>query len=395
MQCLHAKTTSSWDADPFVVRITRTPTHPQPYREREALFVDQDSPTTPGFKAYLSVENGSDLLSTLRSCAQPLVKVPSSLSYLGDGDIVFVDPRRGDIRVLYRKRSRFNSLFVTQQCNSKCLMCSQPPHGLNDDYLVKQVLEAIPLMDVNTPELIITGGEPTLLQDKLLEIVQFCASYLPHTPVLLLSNGRFFSYLTYCEAISHVKHPDFTIGIPLYSNISEEHDFIVQAKGAFDQTIKGIMNLARCRVRIELRIVIHKLNYQRLPEWSEFVARNLPFVSHVALMGMEPTGYAKANLDELWIDPIEYSELLYEAVRQLIRNHICTSIYNHQLCTLDTRLWRWARQSISDWKDTFLMECQTCSVRAHCCGFFASCINLHSSGVKPIPSSAAEASGFL
>jgi His-Xaa-Ser system radical SAM maturase HxsC len=147
------------------------------------------------------------------------------------------------------------------------------------------------------------------------------------------------------------------------------------------------MNLGRCGQRIELRVVIHRLNYERLPDLAEFITRNFPFVAHVALMGMEPTGYAKANLDQLWVDPSVYGSLLHEAVRQLDRHHLCVSIYNHQLCTLQPELWRYARQSISDWKDVFLDECGKCSVRGQCCGFFASAVDHHSSAVRAITNS--------
>jgi His-Xaa-Ser system radical SAM maturase HxsC len=386
MQALHAKTPSTWDSDPFVVRITKIAARPEPYRAWEALILSDGNTGLPGFKAYFHDEDTSKSAAVLGGGLKPIVQVPSSLSYLTEGDIVRVAPRSGDMRVLYRKNSRFNSLLVTHRCNSKCVMCSQPPRDAEDAYLIKDILEALPLMGVDTPELVITGGEPTLLQDDLLRIIRCCASYLPHTSVLLLSNGRFFTYLTYCEAMSKIRHPGLTIGIPLYSCLSNEHDFIVQVQGAFDQTIRGIMNLGRCHQRIELRVVIHRLNYERLPELAEFITRNFPFVAHVALMGMEPTGYAKANLDQLWVDPNDYSSPLHEAVRQLSWHHICTSVYNHQLCTLHPDLWRYARQSISDWKKVFLEECGACSVREQCCGFFASAADHHGSAIKAIRS---------
>jgi hypothetical protein len=36
------------------------------------------------------------------------------------------------------------------------------------------------------------------------------------------------------------------------------------------------------------------------------LARNLTFVDHVALMALENTGFAIANSDKLWIDPLDY-----------------------------------------------------------------------------------------
>ena len=47
----------------------------------------------------------------------------------------------------------------------------------------------------------------------------------------------------------------------------------------------------------------------------EWFARNLPFVDHVALMGLENTGFALANQERLWIDPLDYADDLASGVQ--------------------------------------------------------------------------------
>lgn len=167
---------------------------------------------------------------------------------------------------MYRRGSAFNSMLLTEQCNSYCIMCSQPPKFHDDTYLVRAYLDAIPLMSPDTSELGITGGEPTLLGEGLLEIVRKCKEHLPNTVLHMLSNGRLFNYLRLCREISAIAHPDLMVGIPLYSDIAHRHDFIVQAEGAFDQTIRGIMNLARCGISVEIRVVLHRDTVDRLPQ---------------------------------------------------------------------------------------------------------------------------------
>lgn len=95
---------------------------------------------------------------------------------------------------------------------------------------------------------------------------------------------------------------------------------------------------------------------------AEFITRNLLFVSHVALMGLEMTGFTRANLDDLWIDPADYKAELSKAVGILDRAKIRTSIYNSQLCLLDRSIWQFAAQSISDWKQEYMPECGGCRV---------------------------------
>ena len=298
--------------------------------------------------------------------------IPESLHHLSDGDIIRISPRSGELWVMYRRKSVFNSMLLTERCNSYCIMCSQPPKPGDDSYLVRAYLEAIPLMSVDTCELGITGGEPTLLGEGLLEIIRTCKQSLPNTALHMLSNGRMFNYLTLCQEMAAIEHPDLMVGIPLYSDIPHRHDFVVQAEGAFDQTIRGIMNLARCGIAVEIRMVLHRETVDRLPQFARFIARNLPFVDHVALMGLEMMGFVRMNLDGLWIDPVDYQAQLRDAVAHLQQHGLNVSIYNHQLCVLDRELWPVARKSISDWKNEYLDECQGCLVRDQFGGFFAS-----------------------
>jgi His-Xaa-Ser system radical SAM maturase HxsC len=172
--------------------------------------------------------------------------------------------------------------------------------------------------------------------------------------------------------LSQTDHFDLMLGIPLYSDVSHIHDFVVQADGAYDETIRGILNLKKYGQKVEIRVVLHKQTVDRLPQLAEFIGRNLQFVDHVALMGLEITGFTRANLEELWIDPLEYMEKLSEAVHILSRYKIHTSIYNLQRCLMPRHLWGIAVKSISDWKNKYYAECDGCVEKNNCGGFFAS-----------------------
>jgi len=242
----------------------------------------------------------------------------------------------------------------------------------------------LPWMAKETVELGITGGEPTLLHAKLLEILRTAKQCLPNTALHMLSNGRLFSYLKYAQRVSGIQHPDLVVGIPLYADTAANHDFVVQAKGAFEQTIFGILNLARVGVSVELRMVIHRETFARLPQFAVFVARNLPFVHQVVFMGLELMGYARSNLDALWIDPIDYQRELKEAVTILDDQGIKVSIYNHQLCLLPHALHRFAKKSISDWKNIYLPQCDACGLKPECGGFFSSASLRYSKHIHPV-----------
>jgi hypothetical protein len=122
--------------------------------------------------------------------------------------------------------------------------------------------------------------------------------------------------------------------------------------------------------RVEVRVVLHAITAPRIVETCKWFARNLPFVDHVALMGLENTGFAIANADELWIDPIDYKESLAEAVNTLASAGTRVSVYNIPLCLLPRSIWPYAVQSISDWKNDYVDECRSCVERERCSGFF-------------------------
>ncbi|MFL5356138.1 His-Xaa-Ser system radical SAM maturase HxsC [Archangium sp.] len=363
---------------PFIGRICGRPDHPEAARAREILLVRGKFDNLPrGFRAYLLEEE------TTNAAPQDVYVLGPEQRYLAEGDVIRLDPARKTLTALYRRSSPSNTLLVTERCDNYCLMCSQPPRKKDDSWLLNELEEVIPLIDPETREIGITGGEPSLLGDRLVQLVEMLKQYLPRTAVHILSNGRNFSKHELAHALARVKHPDLMIGIPLYSELAEEHDYVVQAQGAFDETIRGILNLKRARVRVELRFVIHAETYSRLPEFASFVTRNLLFVDHVALMGLELMGFAKTNLRSLWIDPVDYVNELTTAVRVLHRAGLKTSVYNHPLCVLPRELHPFARKSISDWKNVYFNECRDCTQRDACGGFFASAALKRSRGISP------------
>jgi hypothetical protein len=112
----------------------------------------------------------------------------------------------------------------------------------------------------------------------------------------------------------------------------------------------------------------------------------LPFVDHVALMGLENTGFAIANDTLLWIDPIDYRRELAEAVDVLTGSKVRVLVYNLPRCVLAPSVWPYAVQSISDWKNGFVAGCDRCDEKPRCSGFFTTGRPHYSRGIQPIMS---------
>jgi His-Xaa-Ser system radical SAM maturase HxsC len=263
-------------------------------------------------------------------------------------------------------------------------MCSQPPKKIDDRWILDELKIALPLVAKDTKSLCFTGGEPLLDWREFIDVLEHCRDHLPDTAIHVLSNGRAFARDEVVDAWESLGHPNLTVGIPIYSAIDHVHDYVVQARGAFDETVLGILKLKNSGQRIEVRVVLHAITAPRIVETCRWLARNLPFVNHVALMGLENTGFAIANENELWIDPLDYQRDLAEGVNVLAAANVNVSVYNLQRCVLDRSIWRYAVQSISDWKNGYIEECDRCIEKARCSGFFTSGRPRRSRGISPI-----------
>jgi His-Xaa-Ser system radical SAM maturase HxsC len=318
------------------------------------------------------------------AASSPALKLGPGLSHIGDGDILYISPDGSRVSVLWKSTAVHNSLLLTEQCDNYCLMCSQPPKTRDDTWLFERARRVVSLLPPTARSLGLTGGEPTLHPDDLIGLLEHCRDAAPWLQLHLLSNGRRFADIGFCQRYAGVGLQDIMVGIPVYAPEPGLHDFIVQAAGAFEETVHGILNLATLDQSVELRVVVQRHTVPVLSELAVFIARNLPFVDQVALMGLEMTGLARPNSAEVWIDPAEYQTELMDATLTLAAAGIATKIYNHQLCVLDERLWPFAVRSISDWKNDYLDICNRCSVRDACGGVFATSGDRLSAALRPI-----------
>jgi His-Xaa-Ser system radical SAM maturase HxsC len=362
-------------SNPLICKVALTPVSEG---ATTALVCRSDWPAKPDSFGVLIVGHGMEIPERV---AVPVFQTNGAAASFEDGDVVLIEPSQ--LTVLYRKTWISNSVMPTERCNSQCLMCPQPPRRDSED-LVAFSLQTISLMDLGTRAIGITGGEPTLAWPGLIEILNACKTYLPEASIQLLTNGRILNDFEKAKELAGAGGERLFVGVPLYGDISEVHDTMVGVKGAFWETLEGIYNLERAGVFVELRTVVTKYNYLRLPQWAEYVYRTMPFVGHIALMGLEPVGLAATNLDKLWIDPVDYAQQLEKAVKILRRRDMAFSIFNHQLCTLSESIWSNCVRSISEWKTVYMPECHNCLKKLECGGFFSSAEIKRSRHIKPL-----------
>lgn len=307
----------------------------------------------------------------------------NNLSELNENDICLLNTF-GEIILVWEINSVHNALLVTEQCNCSCIMCPQPNRKHSSEQH-EQNMKLLQLLDHKKTKFIgLTGGEPTLIADSLFEIIKTCRKKLPNASLALLTNGRRLKDFEFTKKLALLKHPDLMICLALYADTDKNHDHIVGVNGAFYESLSGLYNLALLRQKVEIRTVVHRLNFDRLPQLADFISRNFPFVLHIAFMGMEITGMSLKNIKELWIDPVNYGSQLRQAVLDLHRKGFNVSVYNLPLCLIHKDLWKFARKSISNWKNVYMPVCQGCSLIERCCGFFSTSGEWQSPNIRPI-----------
>jgi His-Xaa-Ser system radical SAM maturase HxsC len=352
---------------------------PRVRRSGQAFLIEDNRDVPEGFDLYIG-KHGTRPPTPETN----YVELPQAFDYLAARDVVGLSGGGERIRVLWRDDARLNSILLTERCDHYCLMCSQPPKAALDDWLMDDAFDLIRLLPTDTRGLAFTGGEPTLYGDRLIELLRLCRNLIPEAGVHVLSNGRRFADHNFATSWAAIDNPNLMVGIPIYGSEPSLHDYVVQSEGAFDATIRGILNLAQLEQPIEIRVVIHKQTAPHLVEIAEFIARNLPFVNQVALMGLEVIGFARANMNDVWIDPIDYRKSLTHAVQHLDRHGVKTMVYNHQLCLIDREIWPYTVKSISDWKNEYHPACLSCGVIHRCGGFFYSAKYRVSDNIAPI-----------
>jgi len=332
------------------------------------LRLISSSPTSPSvLKVEYSIE---DTLPSFILDSPPNITITSSFWRLQEGDLVFIDFEKGLFEIAWRSESSSNSVLITEQCNHRCLMCSQPPKATDDfNWRIKLKLLAEVLPE-NSDVLCLTGGEPSLYLDELAAPVSRLIDK-DIRGVSILSNGallRRSNVRTFAEEVDPNK---ILWCIPLYSHLPSIHDQIVASKGAWFKTLEGIQNLHEEGFAIQVRFIPLRQNQANIVDYLEFINSSLSFVQQLVIMGLEVTGYAIGNLSDIRPDYSHVTQELENAGALLRRLPMQVNLFNLPLCLLPSSLHGLAVNSISDWKNYYPEECSDCELKERCAGFFS------------------------
>lgn len=217
---------------------------------------------------------------------------------------------------------------ITNKCNYKCSHCySNSTDKMYEDELslseVKSVVDS--LKEINTPVILLSGGEP-LFRSDIYEVISYIKE--KKINVSLSSNGSLIDKST------AFKLKDLGIGyvgISIDGNRDTNDDFR-GVSGAFDNSIRAIENCKRAGVKVGLRFTLHKGNYREVPETLKMMEEL--DINRICFYHLVPSGRG-TNLSDTMLDKSEARktlDILYDyskkAVDQGLNKEILT-VTNH------------------------------------------------------------------
>lgn len=296
-----------------------------------------------------------------------LVQFPNISKYHILNDVLLVVPQKQLAHRLIRAGSAHNTFLVTEQCDQLCIMCSQPPKKHHSDLFTAFTQAA--LLAPKNAVLGISGGEPTLYKQQLFELVEKTHRDRPDIRFHILTNAQHFSE----DDIIPLREDwsrNILWGIPVYSDEAETHDYIVGKEGAFERLKTSLSYLLQTPAQLEIRTVLMRSNVNSLPSLASFISTHIHQAHVWAIMQLEGIGFARKNWSSIFFDHSDNFEGISQAMTIAMTKGIPVQLYNFPLCTIPTEFRDYAIPSISDWKNKFLEECDNCSIKNCCGGFF-------------------------
>lgn len=301
-----------------------------------------------------------------------------------------------------------NSMYLAlgYRCNHHCYFC---PCGNNTvKTLAASTDELIKAIDIgiderNITHITLSGGEPTL-HPAFHEILTHCVDR--GLKVGVLSNGDTFSNPENVKMFfAGLKNAPVSITTAIHSIHPENHDQVTGAKGSFERTVTGLLNVMYFGMNVTVKQVISKWNYQELPQFVDFCYSKFgPRVS-MTLCGMDFCGMKPEQVDKVAIDYKSIGPYIEKALdfvvslRERFHAFPYFSVADIPLCCVDPYYWSFflkvSRGELSQYSapigeygsvssscavintcNIFFSKCRACSVSDYCPGVWRTAFEL-------------------
>jgi molybdenum cofactor biosynthesis enzyme MoaA len=220
-------------------------------------------------------------------------------------------------------------LRLMSRCNQKCRFCMVEDEIQDADDIDFQLAAERILAQPDGTRIEFFGGEPTIYPHflSLLRLARSRGLYCT-----IASNGRAFNSQAFTRSVTELGPDSIYIRTSLYGDTPELHDFYTRSSGSYRQTIRGIRNLAREGVRLQVNVVILARNVDRLSPMTEFVsALGVPRIKFGSLVGP-----AAASSHAVSVSRVRAA--LMEAIDLAERRRLVVTVEKTPVCVTGARL---------------------------------------------------------
>jgi len=185
-------------------------------------------------------------------------------------------------------------LKVGFACNNRCVFCAQGDKRSQCDSLsIDELIGRLKKVRRGSQGLVLTGGEPTLY--KRLPSLIVAARELGYAPIQIQTNGRLLAYPEVLKRLREVGADEFSPS--LHGSTAEIHDALTRAPGSFEQSVRGIANVAQLGIPLVTNSVVTRQNTHDLPALVELLCSL--GVRQGQLAFVHPVGTAEELFDEV------------------------------------------------------------------------------------------------
>lgn len=249
-------------------------------------------------------------------------------------------------------------------CNNCCVMCTNimpPPKNYNGPPK-HQIITQLKKLDKNIDSILLTGGEPTIRKD-FFYILKYINRKFPKAEIKVITNARMFYYTNFINKIKPIKN--LNIITELYGSCKEVHDLITQTEGSFKQSFDGIKNLLSNNFKVELRIVVNKLNCHDILNIAKIYSSEFKKADRIVIFPIDIVGNARKYREKTTIKYTEIIPFIEETLKFLRGKNV--EVYHVPYCILDKKYWKFiGGLSVNEKRVVFAPFCRECVFEKKC-----------------------------
>ncbi len=157
-------------------------------------------------------------------------------------------------------------LALTYRCNNSCVHCYSGKATVSRELSTEEWERIVDrAFDLGIPQILFTGGEPTLRED-LIDIVAYAEAVCLVTG--LVTNGRRLNDSGYVHRLTEAGL-DYA-QVTLESHKPEIHDAITKVSGSWSETVAGIRNLLKTSIYTSVNMTLNRQNLKHAIDTVDF-----------------------------------------------------------------------------------------------------------------------------